>query len=117
VYRHIFPIWVVYVGLVGAGSLMPGDAAPTPDVSDKLLHAGAYLLMALSVPVRSASPRTWGLIALLATAYGASLELAQGALTATRSPEFLDALANGVGAAAGAGLRYALLLVKRDNST
>lgn len=116
-YRIILPLWAVYVAMIGALSLMPGDAAPSPDVSDKLLHGAAYLLMAVLAPWDLRSARTAVLTTILLFGYGVCLELAQGAFTRTRSPEVLDALANGAGALVGVLLRRGIALVKHGKNT
>jgi VanZ family protein len=74
--------------------------------SDKLLHAGAYALLAAFVRVALAGTRLRPAAALLlavgiATLYGASDEIHQAYVPA-REPSALDLVADAVGAVAGA---------------
>ena len=71
---------------------------PAVSVSDKLMHGVMYLLLAISwmIPVRRP---VWVCVAV--TLYGALLELLQYACTLTRSGEWLDLLADFLGALIG----------------
>ena len=108
--------WVLVAGVVWL-SLTPAPPQVDLPASDKLGHAGMYLLLTLwfAQLYRRPSHGRW---ALGFAALGAALELAQG-LTGARSPEVLDAAANAMGAALGWALagtgagRWLLLLERR----
>jgi hypothetical protein len=98
--------WLLVVGVI-VGSLIPGPVLAVVDISDKVMHAGAYLLLMIwfaGLYRRSLYP----LIALVLLALGVSLDLLQN-LTATRMFDWLDIAMNGAGIAAG--LMLALLLL------
>lgn len=98
--------WVLVAGVI-VGSLIPGQAVQAFNVSDKILHAGAYLLLMVwfaGFYRRSLYP----LIALVVLSLGLALDLLQG-LTETRSFDWLDIAMNGAGVATG--LVLSLLLV------
>jgi VanZ family protein len=81
-------------------------SGPTPVVLglglDKYVHAAAYAGVAgsLAWARRAATPRALLLVALVAVAYGAGIELVQWTLPA-RSFDVADGVANAAGAAAG----------------
>jgi VanZ family protein len=86
-------------------SLAPGAGAPSDDgMLDKLLHAVAYALLVL--PLVLARPGVAVVAVVLATGMGGVVELIQPHVG--RSGEWQDALANLVGATAGAGLAFGL---------
>ena len=101
--RHRLWLAAFWLGVLAGitASLWPGPQLPDPwfPAADKLQHALAYAVLFLLG--RQAGYRSnWGLpLALLAL--GVTIELAQGAFTATRSAEWLDALADAVGIAVG----------------
>ena len=113
---------VVLVVAIVTGSLTPQQAVPVENVSDKLGHFLAYLTLALAVSGIATPQRLWQ--AMLGCFFlGASLEVAQAALTAHRSAEWADVVANTAGIAtawlvsgqgrAGWGLRAGSWLVRR----
>ena len=64
---------------------------------DKFLHAGVYGLLAMTVSLawpQLAKIKIW----LGCLLFGGFIEIAQGILTAGRTPSFWDFLANGIGA-------------------
>ena len=78
-------------------------------MSDKLMHSLMYVLFAAvwMAPVRRwCSSRIWSymMVCFSVTAYGALLELLQANCTRTRSGEWLDVLADLVGALIGVSL-------------
>jgi len=76
----------------------PAGSSVTLPGADKLVHAGLFLLLALTARARfGASARV--LAALLV--YAAGSELVQAALLPRRSGDLLDLLADAVGALAG----------------
>jgi hypothetical protein len=100
--------WLLVAGVI-LGSLIPGRAlqAVNFNVSDKLLHAGAYLLLMVwfaGFYRRSHYP----LIAAVLASLGFALDLLQG-LTETRSFDWLDVVMNGAGIACGLVLSLRLL--------
>jgi hypothetical protein len=96
--------WWAALAMVIVGELLPGASAPMKwvgetGISDKVLHFGAYLVLA-GIPVYGfARPRgvRW---ALAMIALGAALELAQK-LVPGRSFEWGDMLANTAGVLTG----------------
>ncbi len=94
---------MVAISAVLAGSLAPGSAAGgLPADADKLLHAAGYATIALSVTGSQRAETTRALIAvvLAATLLGVGVEVVQP--TVGRTASVLDALANLLGATAGA---------------
>ena len=92
--------WLAVLTVITA-SFWPGPQLPDLwfPAADKVQHALAYALLFL-LGRRAGYRSDWGLpLALLAL--GVTIELAQGAFTATRSAEWLDALADAVGIAVG----------------
>lgn len=95
--------WLLVAG-VSVGSLMPGSAAPTLPLGDKVLHAGAYCLLMLWFSGLYRRGRHW-LIALLLFALGFMLDAAQAG-TPTRSFELGDVAANASGILVGLALAW-----------
>lgn len=97
--RHADLWWatgLVLALLVAVFSLLPPGEGP-PTVSDKLLHFLTYAF--LGGWFASLSPRTF-MVCFLVVGWGGVIELLQG-LTPLRQPEWLDLLANTVGAFVG----------------
>lgn len=111
-YRYGLAVGVALAVLL-ASVVDPPGAGPTPlgpfglVGADKYSHAAAYLAVAWSLAWarRATTPRTLLVVAAVAAAYGAGIELIQATLPA-RSLDPADAVANTVGAAVGAALRY-----------
>lgn len=84
-------------------SLMPPP--PMPEVAfegiDKVEHVLGYFALSTMSTALFAPMRTRARIAAALVALGIGLELAQGAMTTTRTPDLLDALANTVGVVLG----------------
>ncbi|MBB5883881.1 VanZ family protein [Xanthomonas sp. F1] len=78
----------------------PPQLSDLPD-SDKAEHFIAYLLLAAAAVQVYAGPRAWTWAALGLLALGVGIEFAQGAWTATRAADPLDALADALGVATG----------------
>jgi VanZ family protein len=100
-------------------TLMPGSdvpAWPWAEVVhlDKLVHAGLFGVQVILLGralMSKFSVRTAFLVALLvAIAYGAAIELLQGAMGLGRYADVLDVVAD----AAGAGIAYAILRVRHS---
>ena len=95
---------------VWAGAICWLSLIPAPPVLhhrwlgwDKLQHAAAFGLLTLLIggamtSCRASDVRCWGRAVLLATCFGALIELLQGVLTRYRSAEFGDLAADLVGA-------------------
>lgn len=84
-------------------SLMPVDEGPAPVFTDKVNHFLAYA--ALAAPLTLAlHPKRWLSAVIVATVYGIGLEFAQAMGDAGREGSVLDAVANLLGALAGAAL-------------
>ena len=98
--------WLLVAG-VSIGSLLPGDRLPDLFMKDKLVHAGAYLLIMIWFAGFYERRRHW-MIGVLLALFGVGLDLLQ-ALTRTRSFDIADILANLVGIAVGLLLARFLL--------
>ena len=94
---------VVSIVAVLAGSLAPGSTAGgLPAGADKLLHAVGYAVVAVSLAGarRAETARTLVSVVLAAALLGVGIEVVQPAVGRTAS--VLDAVANLLGATAGA---------------
>lgn len=98
--------WMLVAGVV-IGSLVPGGAVAALEVEDKLVHAGSYCLLMIWF-AGLYERRRHVVIALGVLALGAGLDVLQGAVS-SRSFEWFDIAANGVGVAVGLGLSLWLL--------
>lgn len=95
-------LWLVAVGMVIALSLLPPPPMPElPSGSDKVEHFLAYFALSAGAVQLFRTPRAWLACALGLVALGVGLEIAQGALTATRMQDPFDALANALGVLVG----------------
>jgi len=104
---------LLVVGIAGVTwtSLAPADRLPsTANVSDKLLHFGAYALLGVVAALAQRRNRIVVTIALL-TAFGFLIEVLQSR-TGYRDFELRDLLADALGAAFGVLL---VALVRRDD--
>lgn len=113
---------VLAIVLIWVGSLWPADSLRVLDLpyfNDKAVHFSGYLAVALLLGLGWRQTSMW-ILWLVATVSGGLAELAQALLTATRSMEWLDFVANGAGALVGvllgAGL-YRLLGVVTGRTT
>ena len=100
--------WVLVVGVI-VGSLLPGRtiAALSFSLNDKILHTGTYCLLTLwftGLYRRSLYLSIGGVLLVL----GVGLDLLQG-LTATRSLDWRDMVANAGGVAVGLLLAFSVL--------
>ena len=106
------PLRFLYVwlglGLVLVAAVVAGSLAPSqPSVahgSDKLIHAGTYLILAIWF-CGIYRPSRYAAVAAALLALGAGLEFAQH-LLAHRVMEFADMLANAFGVGAGVALSW-----------
>jgi len=115
-------ITAVYAVVIAIGAVAPVPPEPTtaPPWLDKFLHLCEYLLFAWCMVqgLRTSGPPTalaLSLVFTVAAGYGAMLEGLQGWLP-YRSAEWLDAVANGVGAALGlwVGVRWPTARVRGE---
>jgi VanZ family protein len=90
--------WLLVAGVV-FGSLLPGAAMPTFSVSDKLLHAGSYLILMLWFSGLYRRERHF-VIALWLFVLGFVLDFAQG-MAPYREFDWRDVAANGGGILVG----------------
>lgn len=84
-------------------SLIPAGDVPAPQISDKVRHFLAYAALAAPLAV-ALRPARWLAAVLMAAGLGLGLEVAQAMGDAGREGSPGDALANLMGALAGAGL-------------
>ena len=116
---------ILWAALIFFMSAVPGDGLPEMPVpqTDKLIHAAVFLVLsalcfrALARTTRLPPWAAMATAALLATLYGAGDEVHQ-MFTPGRNSDVADALADAVGAVAGALLAGALLMgaVKRHRA-
>ena len=95
-------LWLLAIAAVIAVCLGPPPALPPlPSNSDKVEHFLTYVLLAFGAVQLFATRRALLLAGLGLVLLGIGIEFAQGALTADRSADPLDALANTLGVLAG----------------
>lgn len=84
-------------------SLLPAGAMPSSGFTggDKVGHFIAYAALSGYASMLLERKRARALAAIALIGLGIGLEIAQGSLTATRTAEIADALANGLGVLAG----------------
>ena len=70
-------------------ALTPGPPQAVAQISDVVLHLAAFAYLAFALSLAHFSGRGWATAAWL-VAFGVLLEVLQGALTTTRSPELKD---------------------------
>jgi len=101
-------LFLLLLGVITTLALVPKPPAQISLGWDKLNHASAFATLAVVITLGWG--RRWLRHALVLLAYGALIEVLQ-AMTATRSAEWADLLADGLGLTAGlllvAGLRAA----------
>ena len=101
------PAVILTVG-IAILSLTESTQMPTVSLNDKAIHGMFYTLLALSwlvplikSPITNHQSPIYAIVILGTTAYGALLELLQHYCTLTRSGEWLDILADFLGALIG----------------
>ncbi|AMJ56254.1 MULTISPECIES: hypothetical protein [Stenotrophomonas] len=111
-------LWCAAVVAVIVVCLIPPPPLDLPQNSDKLEHLLAYFMLSASAVQLFGSRRALCGAALGLVALGVGIEWAQGALTSTRTPDPMDALANSCGVLIGMAtaltpLRDVLLRLQR----
>ncbi len=99
--RSLAGAWLV---VLVVGSVLPADTEeiqPAYVFGDFVLHAFGYFGLTVLLVLAQRNPRILA-SAIVAAVVGLALEGIQG-MTADRDPQVMDALANSVGAFAGAG--------------
>lgn len=95
-------LWVAGVFVLAATIIVASLSPQLPDavetLTDKAWHFLAYLALALAGSAITTPERLWRTM-LRCFLLGAALEIAQGAFTAERHPEWLDLAANSAGIA------------------
>lgn len=100
--RAWLALWWLAVLLVFAACLVPARDLPSvPHGFDKLEHFLAFFLLAASAVQLYAGRRALWFVAIGLVCLGVAIELAQHALTASRSMDPRDVLADVLGVAAG----------------
>jgi len=95
-------LWAFAVLVVIVACLVPPPPLPPlPENGDKLEHFTAYFLLAASAVQLFRAGRVLLFVGVGLVAMGVCIEFAQGALTATRSADAFDALANTIGVVLG----------------
>lgn len=112
---------VLFTAAVAYLSLTESAQAPSVALNDKFLHAAFYTVLAIAwfLPIVKHSPFAFRLstyVVLGVTAYGAFLELLQHFCTLTRSGEWLDLLADFIGALIGV-IIIAIITIVNQSST
>jgi VanZ family protein len=90
--------WLITLGVI-LGSLIPPAEMHrvAPDINDKLMHAGAYFLMGMWF-AGSLEPKKHGWLAIGLIALGGLIEILQYYMGFGRDADWLDFLADGLGA-------------------
>jgi VanZ family protein len=109
-----------YMAALYYGALMPSVPGAVGSVSDTLLHAGGYAVLAVLALRATAGGRWRGLTPLataaafaIAVAHGVTVELLQ-LLVPSRFAEWRDLWNNAIGAAGGLAAVWAWGIMKRD---
>lgn len=100
-------VWGLMIATVVAGSLLPSAALPGLPFpgADKLQHLLGYAALSGYAAMLFADRRAQDRAAVGLVLLGLAIEGAQWGLTASRSADLLDLLANLAGVASGQGLR------------
>lgn len=96
-------LWAAMIAAVTTGSLLPAQDVPRFPLpgGDKLQHAIGYAWLASGAVMLFATSRARAVAAVGLWLLGGAIELAQGALTASRAADPWDLLANAAGILAG----------------
>lgn len=113
---------VLFTAAVAYLSLTESAQAPSVALSDKFLHAAFYTVLAiawllpLKSPISNIQFPIYAVVLLGTTAFGGLMELLQHFCTLTRSGEWLDLLADFVGALIGV-IIIAIITIVNQSST
>lgn len=99
--RPLLALWGLAVVSVVVGSVLPSLAPPDIYDLDKLIHCGAYALLA-GLPMATLANRRLGwVLAITMACLGAGVEVVQAVAVEGREGSVLDALANVAGVTLG----------------
>jgi len=113
---------VLFTAAVAYLSLTESAQAPSVALSDKFLHAAFYTVLAiawflpLKSPISNIQFPIYAVVLLGTTVFGGILELLQHFFTLTRSGEWLDLLADFIGALIGV-IIIAIITIVNQSST
>ncbi len=105
-------VFVAYAAFIVLLSLAPSEPEMPAGVSDKLVHFGAYALMALIGMPLAATPRGRTALLFSIVAIGAGLEAIQAAVP-QRSASGWDLVADAIGAVAGSLVWLTVLRLRK----
>jgi VanZ family protein len=107
---RLAPFWWacgwIFMAAVVIGSVLPSKGPPPVAINDKLMHFGAYWMMAFWF-AGVTQKRRYPLIAVGLLALGAVMEVAQSVMQVGRTAEWLDFAANSLGVASALAVAYA----------
>ncbi|MBD3410041.1 MAG: teicoplanin resistance protein VanZ [Ignavibacteriales bacterium] len=117
--RAVFATLAAYWSALLVATSLPQSAAPELVFSDKLVHFGAYAGLSALLSLALAYQRKWRRLATSPLAWAAAIAILYGAFDELhqafipgRSCEFLDLVADALGAGVGAAIGAALLRLK-----
>jgi VanZ family protein len=105
-------LFLLAAAVVTVLSLLPQQDLPKVGVSDKIEHLLSYFVLAILGSFAVRERRSLLYLFVLLCAMGGVIELLQ-AFSPGRSPDIVDALVDGAGAAAGVLIGAAFALVRR----
>lgn len=94
-------LWMLAIGVVVVGSLVPAQDLPSVPVSDKFEHFAAYAVLSAAAVQLFARRLSWGFVCVLLVLMGIGLESLQAQMALGRMLDRNDALANTLGVLAG----------------
>lgn len=94
-------LWMLAIGVVVVGSLVPAQDLPSVPVSDKFEHVAAYAVLSAAAVQLFARRLSWGFVCVLLVLMGIGLESLQAQMALGRMLDRNDALANTLGVLAG----------------
>ncbi|MEF9977971.1 MAG: VanZ family protein [Thermomonas sp.] len=111
-------LWMLAIGMVVVGSLLPAKDLPSVQVNDKFEHFIAYAALSAGAVQLFVRRLSWGFVCVLLVLMGIGLEYLQAQMALGRMLDRNDALANTIGVLIGLAtaftpLRDALLRFDR----
>lgn len=94
-------LWMLAIGVVVAGSLLPAKDLPSVQVNDKFEHFIAYALLSAGAVQLFVRRLSWGFVCVLLVLMGIGLEYLQAQMALGRMLDRNDALANTIGVLIG----------------